>query len=680
MTGMSGESGLANLAAASNVPAHVRAQDREARHYSGEKLGVVMDRQLIGVFADSGAGKTHTIFSMLEDSVELRAHDDDYISRFFSYNPELRAELLKADEKTRRSYLRAAHKVIVFDFDKMGAQPLFQSQICNPALFSCVEYFPIADWEEAYAGFQSAVQILNDHAAKWGTYGCWWVIDNAAKAWSWTQADYVQAKVGRSANEFMMDIRMKYPGRDSAARSVQADKINDVKEWAIINPAHNEEWFDKMIDSGFNMLCLSPPKELTITVGEMGGKSITKKTLQLGGNKNNRYGLHYIWEKYVSEDGHTFWGELNKTRYTGQKGKEVSNPTYQRMRQEQERVEKEHGAAKQIRHAEFDYHDLLPSIGAMPAMTSSATLDRRVPVSTDPMGDVAPMPGVPEPTTPSNGDFPGLGELGGDLWEGMTEVPIEEAVAATESEFNLDDLDIDLEMQQEATTPVEELNLDDIDFDVEMETQVAEAVGAAPEVEFDLDDLDLDGGILCQFCNQHFSHVNSEGACKDCAAEIIEEGARNSDVISLDALDDLELQIDDIDLNMEVSPLEPDAEIDLSDLELPDLGPESEETETAQEMAPETPEDDSVVGDGPWVVSAKDKGRGRYHMKGCKVLKRVKEQKTIFHVDEIGEKREACPTCLGEDAPAPAPESSTPEVATPLPEAGFDAPEDDIEW
>ncbi len=623
----SGLEGLAELA--HRTPVAVRVEDRDVKALTGDDLANATDWFLVGGFGSPGVGKTRMAMTMVEDHVELRAAEDEWIVKMFQHNPEQMQKLLAAPEKVRRSYLRAAHMVIYLDFDLKGAQPLFKMQTVNKSLNKCFHYMPCSDWEDAYANMKKGMAMLKEHEKRWGRMGCWFIIDNADKAWAHCRTDFVYGVTGTDMNTMMADIRMKHPGKNSEAKKVQAEAINEKMDYGVINPMHNEEWMDRMVGSGYHMMILSPPKDRIIVIGEIGGKKIKEKVIELGGAKNNRHAMHYIWELYTSEDGHTYFAKLAKTRYTGKKGDVVTNPHWHKLRMQMERLEKEQLATKAIRHAKFDYFDELPDLDNLPivdeqpATTFLDNIEITPPMSDDPLGQLPAIPGLDDieiDDEPSG--LAALANTGYDIVVEKFEKAVKDnPVKIPDLSHVFDDVEIDAK--------------DDL---LDVQVKVSNANN------------EYSWSGVCQTCGKKKDNVSTGSAsCYEC------DHPGGSIVVDLTLTDNppdpnaiitevKEVDLDDLDIDSDLAdgtdePLLPRATQILDDPEpSPDEAPRPHENDFLSESV---------------IASAKDKGRGKYHFwTDCPRLKRIKpgNRLTIDYEDqqmepELMGKRSACPVC-----------------------------------
>jgi len=353
-------------------PASERAKNLRLKWSKGPQLKSQARRWRVGWRGPTNVGKTHKLLSMLEDHIELRASDDEWIKEFFAYNPSRKIQLLDADEKTRRTYLRDGHRVFFLDFDNLGLQPLIDAEVCNEPLLKCISYIHIQTWAEAVAAKNLIIEELGKHEQEWGRMGCWIVVDNAAKAWSLCQSDYVKTLTGSDMNDIIADIKMQFPGKDSAARKIQSDKLGDLKDYTIISPSHNDEWLEPMLNTGYNFMMMAPNKDRKVEVKD-GDKTYTMEKPTLGGHPNNPYAMDYIIRLYKSDDGATRFADVDKARHIGQVSSTIANPTWRAIREELEELEQEYLEEQRVRHAGKDYFDERPALGSSPVRESITT-------------------------------------------------------------------------------------------------------------------------------------------------------------------------------------------------------------------------------------------------------------------------------------------------------------------
>lgn len=328
----------------------------------------------IGCRGDTGTGKTTMVIHMLNHQIIEAAEDDDHIRWMFAKEkPDLCEKLLATDNlDARRSYLRAAHKVFYLDFDKSGFQKLFRN--LHHSLRNCVTYASVAVWEEAYAAKDEGISIMTEHAAEWGWKGCWFVIDNGKRAWQMTRDYYVRGITGMSNNDLMMEFNLKNPGRDSEAASKRAAEINNLMNYSVITPAHDDEWLYKMMDTGSNLLLLAPT--ITRKFKETDENGVTKEweEVMIGGAPGNRFLMDILIRKWKSGDGKVYYARIEKVRGPEMTAKilsslssDIENPTFGRILKELNKMERLTIASNEDKHEHIDFFDKLPDLDNLPS-------------------------------------------------------------------------------------------------------------------------------------------------------------------------------------------------------------------------------------------------------------------------------------------------------------------------
>jgi len=400
------------------IPIQKRTAGKKIQFISGSALLQSSKRFRLGVRGPEGVGKTATVLSMIQDHVIVRAEDDDWIREVFGHNENLLEEVLAAGVDKRRSYLKDAHKVIFLDFDNRGLHPLINSNQMHEALLDCIQYLPVQDWETAHAAVDLGMEVLEEHALKYGKLGFWWVVDNCRTAWSLCQSDFVRAITGVDEAQLMAEIRMQNPGQSKEARRQQAKEMAENKDWSVINSQHNDLFMQRMANTEANMFLLSPnqTREREVNVN---GRVETQLIPVLGGAKDNPFICDYIFRKYKSEDGHTFFADLSKSRYTGDLGRKISNPTWTRMREEIERIEGEHRTKKIIEFNKIEFAGAEPmEVPAMPVEDPLPDIEM----------DLTPAVGLEalrkEPTITSD-DVLDMPDISLDMIANMEESPVD---------------------------------------------------------------------------------------------------------------------------------------------------------------------------------------------------------------------------------------------------------------
>ena len=314
----------------------------------------------MGVYGDSGTGKTFTIFSMLEDSCEVRADDDEWIKDVFAHNQELCNYVLSQDIVGRRTMLREAFTVILMDWDNRGTEKLAAAFTANPMLYECIHYIGINDWESATKGLNKALQIAEEHVARGvGRRGLWIVIDNMEEAWSEVQSDYTRATTGMTATELRNKARVDNPGTDKAAMSAQSKAIASEMNWGHINAAH-KEWFKPLLNQDINIMVMAPPKDRETESVLPGGGYLKEKVPSIGGIKALIFYLDWVVGRYQTPDKTARYAKFKKCRWTGIITRTVSDPTYTNIRIEMERVTRQHIQLQLAKYKQRAYLDTVP--------------------------------------------------------------------------------------------------------------------------------------------------------------------------------------------------------------------------------------------------------------------------------------------------------------------------------
>lgn len=327
----------------------------------------------MGCRGEEACGKSTMGIHILQHQINEAAGDDDHIRWMFEKEkPELCADLLATDDlAARRTYLRDAHKIYYIDFDKKGFQKIFPN--LHKKMRPCVTYVAVSTWEEAYAAKDDGIAVMTEHAAKWGWKGCWFIIDNGKRAWQMTRDFYVRGITGMSNNDLMMEFNMKNPGKDSEAASKRAAEINDLMNYSVITPAHDDEWLYKMMDTGSNLLLLAP--SMTRKFNETDENGITKEweEVMIGGAPGNRFLMDILIRKWRSADKKTFYARIEKVR-----GPELSesilsaistnieNPTFGRILNELKKLERLTIASNEEKHEKIEFYDELPDLKNLP--------------------------------------------------------------------------------------------------------------------------------------------------------------------------------------------------------------------------------------------------------------------------------------------------------------------------
>jgi hypothetical protein len=334
----------------SKMPLSERAKEMYLKWSKGSSLKKqVKIRWRIGWRGDTNTGKSHKALTMLTDVIITQAEDDEYIKDFFSFNPKLKVEVLESSIEQRRKYLLDAHMVVFMDFDNGGLQPLIDADVCKEELLDCLQYINIGSWPEAVGAKDMAIEMLHEHEKKWGPNGCWIIIDNATKAWSYCQSDFIKSVTGVGMNELMADIKMANPGQTSEARRQQAKELSEIKDYTVISPSHNDEWLDQMLNTGYHIMMMSPNKTRITEVRE-GDVTFKREYLTLGGHPNNPYQMDYIIRLHKSDDGQTFFANIDKARHLGPVSETLANPTFTDIRELIQEKREEYTAEQQVKH------------------------------------------------------------------------------------------------------------------------------------------------------------------------------------------------------------------------------------------------------------------------------------------------------------------------------------------
>lgn len=360
-------SGLSDLEP-TKTPASKRAKGKKVKWRKGKSLSEGSKAWKLGVRGGSGEGKTTTVFHVATEQIELAAKDDEHIRDIFSFNPPLRDALLKSNEETRRTALLEAHMFIFLDFDK-GADLAFKAKQCNKIIIDkCFNYIGIDDWEDAYSALQEGLEMAAEHEKVWGNRGIWFIVDNLNKAWDSVQEDYIKAQYGLDMNTLLAEIRMNNPGRSREALRAQSQQISEKKEWSVINAAFHAEWLNRMKDSEYNVLFLSPSKNRPKDVRQSNGDVVEEQVPTLGGSKHCEFAVDWIIRKYKDEHGN-YWAEVNKTRGIdfdeNIMTEQISNPIFGPIKKEIYRIENLHAAKKEREYSKRSYLAKLPSLDAI---------------------------------------------------------------------------------------------------------------------------------------------------------------------------------------------------------------------------------------------------------------------------------------------------------------------------
>lgn len=340
----------------SRMPVEKRVKDLYLKWSQGPEIKKESRRWRIAFRGDQNTGKSHKGLTMIQDSVVARAEDDEYIKEFFSFNPKLKLEVLKAPLAKRRSKLRDAHMVVYLDFDNRGLQPLIASDVLDERLLPCLRYSAIHDWPSAMKAKNEAIEMLTEHSKKWGRMGCWIIIDNSAKAWSFCQSDYIRSVTGVGMNEMMADIKMSNPGQSSEARRQQAKQLSEIKDYTVISPSHNDEWLEPILNTGFHIMLMSPNKTRITEVKE-GDVTYKREIFTIGGHPNNPYTMDYIIRLYKSDDGQTYYADIDKARHIGAVSDTITNPDFTAIRQLLQEKEQEYIAERKVKFNNISFDD-----------------------------------------------------------------------------------------------------------------------------------------------------------------------------------------------------------------------------------------------------------------------------------------------------------------------------------
>lgn len=366
-----------------------RAQSAEVIWRSGEELIAQNNRLVIGIRGDSGSGKTVSVFHMMEHTIELAAEDDDHIRDVFSFDKELMNNLLNTSIPKRRAELEKAHMFVFIDFDNRGAEAHFKAENCNPRLFDRVKYTGTSTWEESYKALNEGLDALKEHAKKWGTRGCYMIVDNMDKAWAAAQSDYTMAQFGIDNNTLLAETRMNNPGQSSEARRAQSKEVAKSKDWTVINGAFHAEWLDKMANSDYNVLFLSPNKTRPREV-KVGNEMIKEDAPGMGGSKHVVFACDYVINKFKDEDGN-FWAIIEKTRSfeiaADVQPTKLANPRWSRIIGEIKELDAKHLKKKRALYAKREYYDgddfppkeAVPKPSKLKNMLANIALDMPVP-------------------------------------------------------------------------------------------------------------------------------------------------------------------------------------------------------------------------------------------------------------------------------------------------------------
>lgn len=334
---------------------------------SGWDLLQISKNFRMAVYGESGAGKTHTMFSMVEDSVEVRAGDDEWIEEVFGHDQDLMKYVLNLeimspnpDTPGRMDMLREAHTIIFLDWDNKGAEELFASYTMNPMLYECVNYIGVKGWEDATKAAVKGMKLVEEHLERGlGSRGLWVVIDNMEEAWSEVMSDYTRAITGMTYTELRNQKRVSHPGVTKEARSDQNTAISREMDWVEIKTNH-KEWFKPLLQMDSNLMILAPPKERESETALPGGAVIINKQPSLGGEKGLIYHMNWVLSKVQTADKSSRYAKFQKTRWTGLVPRVVNDPVWSNIRKEIQRLTEDQIRMMLIKHRKKAYVDKLP--------------------------------------------------------------------------------------------------------------------------------------------------------------------------------------------------------------------------------------------------------------------------------------------------------------------------------
>jgi len=290
---------------------------------SDEIVSGYRDRICMGIFGNTGSGKTRMGITILQYAIIKSAENDDYISWFFSDIPEIAEWLLTQPVEVRRAYLLKFNRLYFIDSDKRGAEPLLRS--INPTLKESFVYIPITTAKEAYAAgghVSNEFDRLQDEGVEIGgkTYpfgykGFWVFIDNVAKIWGSARTEYVADKLNINYTDFVSMLKQEVPGKkfDKDVMSKRASRINDEIDYDVVIPEYDDMFLGALKSKGFNLILASPPKERP-TIVDVEGTVVDAKNMTLGGSKMTPHLVDYIIGLGKDEMKKRYFADIQKVR------------------------------------------------------------------------------------------------------------------------------------------------------------------------------------------------------------------------------------------------------------------------------------------------------------------------------------------------------------------------------
>lgn len=361
--------GLADLPSVLPATARARIAAEPLDIKTGYELLQISKNIRVGGYGESGSGKTHLTFSMLEDSIENRAHDDEWIEEVFGHNPDLCNYVLglpafsptgNREDPGRSDLLREAHQIVFLDWDDRGAEKLFAAFTANPQLYECVEYIGVKGWDDGMRATREAMKKIEEHLDRGlGSRGAWIVIDNIEEAWSEAASDYTRSTTGMTYSELRSQKRLQHPGMDQAARSAQSTAISKELDWIEIKSNH-KEWIKPLLRMDCNLLVCAPPKERETETALPGGGYQKEKIPSIGGEKGVIFYLDWVVGLYQTADKTARYLRFKKCRWTGLTPRTLSNWSWKTIREEMQRLTEDHIRMQLVKHKAKKYLSEMP--------------------------------------------------------------------------------------------------------------------------------------------------------------------------------------------------------------------------------------------------------------------------------------------------------------------------------
>jgi hypothetical protein len=287
---------------------------------SQKKRGSSERVQKVAIIGSAGTGKTFTILSMVQ-----------YLAIVNKMLPEqIRVEMIDLDG----------------GLDELTDQYIIPDEYLDRIFVATCQNF-----SEVVDATKDAYDRLAEHRAKYGSEGCWIVVDNMEKAWEYPQEDYCQTVYGQSLVEKMKEARKSQVEAKKLGLTGQGvfDKNLD---WGTIKPMH-ADWAKSFETCGFNVLWLSPWKmdEKKNTAGVV---IEAKEKFGAGGNDLK---VSYIIKKYL-DDGGNRRADFLKSRSTKGNPKNITDTTWAGMWKALKDLEVLEAREKQAKMKQAGFPDL----------------------------------------------------------------------------------------------------------------------------------------------------------------------------------------------------------------------------------------------------------------------------------------------------------------------------------